>query len=140
VPNWVLEVGYVGSHVSIRSPSPVRAPRDSLVLPRPEYCAARGARLAGAVAARRHHQYVANVILRVPELGISAQNPVITTTESYKYNSLQVDGAKADDAGIASEAAYTWSARLSRTRSASMSARIWSPYEPNNTIVRSVWF
>ena len=33
LPNWVLELGYVGSHGIHQGPSPVRAPRVSLVLP-----------------------------------------------------------------------------------------------------------
>jgi hypothetical protein len=52
---------------------------------------------------------VANVVLRVPQPGISAQNPVLGTRESYKFNGLEVTIRKQMAHGLQLQASYTHS-------------------------------
>jgi hypothetical protein len=134
VPNWVLEVGYVGSH-GIHQIAQSRAGAQGQPGP------AAGQNIAPLVGpdCRSCQQLgvttntVANVILRVPELGISAQNPVITTTESYKYNSLQVTVRRQMTRGLQVQAAYTWSrAFITNPFGVNVSPYLVHPYEPNN--------
>jgi hypothetical protein len=50
-----------------------------------------------------------NVVLRVPNLGISPTASSIETAGSYKYNSLQVTVRKQLSYGLQLQTAYTWS-------------------------------
>ena len=73
------------------------------------------------------------MILRVPELGISAQNPTISTGESYKYNSLQVTVRRQMTRGFQIQAAYTWSrAFISEPFGVNTAPYLVHLYEPNN--------
>ncbi len=111
LPSWVLEIGYVGSHgihqaqqsrVGAQGQAgPVIGGNNIAPLVGPD-CGS--CQLLGVTT-----NTVQNVILRVPELGISAQNPVFATEESYKYNSLQVTVRRQMTRGLQVQGSYTWS-------------------------------
>ena len=134
LPTWVLEVGYVGSH-GIHQAGQSRAGAQgqagtitglniaSLVGPDCLYCQQLGVTT----------NTVQNVVLRVPELGVSAQNPVFATQESYKYNGLQVTVRKQLSRGLQIQAAYTWSrAFITQPFGTNDAPYLIHPYELNN--------
>jgi hypothetical protein len=109
-PSWLLEVAYIGSH-GIHQGSESQAAQQGQI-----------ANIVGTNIAPLVGQgctscsiygvttnTVANVALRVPELGISAQNPVLATEENYKFNGLEVTVRKQMSHGLQLEGAYTLS-------------------------------
>ena len=111
LPTWVLELGYVGSHgihQADQSRSGAQGQAGTIV----------GSNIAPLIGPGctscaffpgMTTNTVNNVLLRVPELGIAANNPILATQESYKYNSLQVTVRKQFSHGMQIQAAYTWS-------------------------------
>ena len=110
-PSWVLEVGYVGSHGIHQASTPIAG-------------TAGGSGQAGGVPYNIGNlvspsnpdprtgvttNTAANVVLRVPYLGISPTDTQFVTQASYKYNSLQVTLRKQLSRGLQVQAAYTWS-------------------------------
>jgi hypothetical protein len=110
LPSWLLEVGYVGSH-GIHQGSESQAAQQGQIA---NIVGSNIAPLAGAgctscAITGVTTNTVANVNLRVPELGISAQNPILATEENYKFNGLEVTVKKQMAHGLQLQGAYTWS-------------------------------
>jgi len=120
VRNWVLEVGYVGSHgIHQATPGAVSGPTaDSSAINSPynvgqlagvgaPCISCQNPAIAPILAAQGNT--VANAILRVPYLGISPNATSFQTNSNYKYNGLQLTVRKQFSKGFQLQAAYTWS-------------------------------
>jgi hypothetical protein len=111
LPSWLLEVGYVGSH-GIHQGAQSQAAQQGQIA---NIVGSNIAPLAGGPGCTSCAIYgvttntVANVVLRVPELGVAAQNPILATEESYKFNGLEVTVRKQMAHGLQLQGAYTWS-------------------------------
>ncbi len=110
LPSWLLEVAYVGSH-GIHQGSESQAAQQGQI-----------ANITGSNIAPLVGQgcvscglfgvttnTTQNVALRVPELGVSPQNPILATEENYKFNGLEVTLRKQMSHGLQLQASYTWS-------------------------------
>jgi Carboxypeptidase regulatory-like domain len=133
LPNWVLELGYVGSH-GIRQASVSRATLQGQAGTQPYNLAQlAGPNCASCALTGVTTNTVTNVPLRVPELGVSAQNNEIATLGSYKFNSLQVTVRKQFSKGFQLQAAYTWSrAFIALPFGINTAPYLVENYEPNN--------
>lgn len=110
LPTWVLELGYVGSHgIHQAAQSRSGAQGQASTITGLNLAPLVDASCASCQLTHVTTNTVQNVLLRVPELGISAQNPVLATLESYKYNSLQATVRKQLSHGVQLQVAYTWS-------------------------------
>ena len=145
--NWVLEVAYVGSHGIHQVPqsrvglqgqatTQVGVNLAPLVGPGCSSCA-----LTGVTT-----NLVSNVPLRVPMLGINAQESEVATNANYKFNSLQVTLRKQLSRGLQLQAAYTWSRGfITQPFGINTFPYIVQAYEPNNNyhpqrlVVNYVW-
>jgi Carboxypeptidase regulatory-like domain len=107
--NWLLEIGYVGSH-GIWQGSQSRSGQQGqfaainfniapLAGPGCTSCA-----ITGATASTN-----TNVALRVPYLGISPGATEVANADNYKYNSLQATVRKQLSYGLQLQGSYTWS-------------------------------
>ncbi len=109
LPNWLLQVAYVGSHGTHQGAESQAAQQGQIA----NIVGSNIAPLAGpgctscAIYGVTTNT-VANVVLRVPELGVAAQNPILATEENYKYNGLQVTLRKQMSHGLQLQAAYSW--------------------------------
>ncbi len=108
--NWVLELGYVGSH-GIHQVGQSRAGAQG------QGTTVQGYNLAPLVGAGCTScsltgvttNTVGNVAGRVPYLGISPTDAMIASTSAYKYNSLQATVRKQLSYGLQLQGSYTWS-------------------------------
>jgi hypothetical protein len=111
LPNWVLELGYVGSHGIHQASTPVAGtgggsgqaggiPYNMALLVSPTSPDPRTGVATNTAA---------NTPLRVPYLGVSATDTQFATQASYKYNSLQATVRRQLSHGLQVQAAYTWS-------------------------------
>jgi Carboxypeptidase regulatory-like domain len=107
--NWVLELGYVGSH-GIYQGSQSRSGQQGqfaavnfntamLAGPGCTSCAITGATTSTA----------ANAPLRVPYLGLTPTATEVANLDNYKYHSLQTTVRKQLSYGLQLQASYTWS-------------------------------
>ncbi len=134
VRSWVLEVGYVGSHGIHQAAQQ----RPGLQGQAANITGLNIAPLAGPDCASCQllgvtTNTVQNVILRVPNLGINAQNPIFATKENYKFNSLQVTVRKQLSHGLQMQASYTWSrAFITQPFGINTAPYLAHFYEPNN--------
>ena len=105
--NWVLEVGYVGSHGIHQSVTSQQINGAQLVgNPLGTNTIVAPAVAAGLVTTNT----VANASLRVPYLGFSPTGLNQEGVDGYdKFNSLQVTVRKQISHGLMLQAAYTWS-------------------------------
>jgi hypothetical protein len=113
--NWVLEVGYVGSH-GIHQASPGAANTAVGADASPAAQPFNYAQLAGTgdpcvncAASGVNTNTTANAVLRVPYLGISPTSSYVQSNSNYKFNSLQVTVRRRMSRGLQLQAAYTWS-------------------------------
>ncbi len=147
VPNWVLEIGYVGSHgIHQAAQSRVGAQGQAGTITGLNIAPLVGPDCASCQLLGVTTNTLANVFLRVPELGITAQNPIFATLESYKYNSLQVTVRRQMTRGLQVQAAYTWSrAFITQPFGINVSPYLIHAYEPNNNyrpqrlVINYVW-
>jgi hypothetical protein len=109
--NWVLEVGYVGSHGIHQLPqSASGAQGQGTTGPfNLAQLAGTGAPCASCATYGVTTNTPQNAVLRVPYLGLSPVDPAIETSANYKYNSLQVTVRKQFSHGFQLQGAYTWS-------------------------------
>jgi len=107
--NWVLELGYVGSH-GIHQGAQSRSGQQGqfaavnfniapLAGPGCTSCAITGATTSTNT----------NVALRVPYLGLSPNITEVANADNYKYNSLQATVRKQLSYGLQLQGSYTWS-------------------------------
>lgn len=103
--NWVLELGYVGSHGIHQmqpggggSPGGGADPFNWATLVSPADPGVTGLTT----------NTIANVYLRVPDIGISPGSSQYKTASSYKYNALQTTVSTRLSHGLHFQAAYTW--------------------------------
>jgi len=114
MPSWVLEIGYVGSHgIHQLSPGAVNGPTAD---GSPINTYFNVAQLAGVGApcvscgvTGVASNSSGNAVLRVPNLGISANASEIQTISNYKFNSLQTTLRKQMSHGLQLQAAFSWS-------------------------------
>ena len=107
LPNWVLELGYVGSHGIHQEQTGTSSAQP--------YNWARLASPASPAISGVTTNTVANVPLRVPYLGISPTATQYQTNSAYKYNALQLIVRKQLSHGLQFQAAYTWNRALVTT-------------------------
>jgi len=146
-PNWVLELGYVGSH-GIHQGAESQANQQGQIT---NLTGTNIAPLAGPDCASCQiygvtTNTVNNVFLRVPNPGVSAQNPVLATLESYKYNGLQITVRKNMSHGFQLQGAYTWSRAFITTpfgiNQAPYLVHVYQPnnnYRPQRFVFNYVW-
>jgi hypothetical protein len=111
VSKWVLELGYVGSHgihQLLQSAAGFQG-QGSATPFNIAQLAGVGAPCASCSIYNVTTNTPQNVVLRVPNLGISPTASSIETAGSYKYNSLQVTVRKQLSYGLQLQGAYTWS-------------------------------
>jgi hypothetical protein len=107
--NWVMEIGYVGSH-GIWQGSQSRSGQQGqfaainfniapLAGPGCASCAITGAKTSTNT----------NTSLRVPYLGLSPNATEVANADNYKYNSLQATVRKQLSYGLQLQGSYTWS-------------------------------
>jgi len=131
--NWVLEVGYVGSHaIHIFQPTStdgVRFNPGQLAGPsNPVNCG-----FDGIIGDCVTSSTTDNVNLRVPYLGIATSDYVWGANESYKYNSLQATVRKQFSHGFSFQGAYTFSrAFLTTEQGVNSNYPIVQVYTPNS--------
>jgi hypothetical protein len=134
LPNWLLEVGYVGSH-GIHQGLESQASQQGQIA---NMTGNNIAPLAGPGCASCQIYGVTtnttnNVFLRVPNLGVSAQNPTLSTLESYKFNGLEVTVRKQMSRGFQVQGAYTWSrAFITVPFGINTAPYLIHTYQPNN--------
>ena len=110
LPSWLLEVAYVGSHG-------IHQGYESQAAQQGQITTFTGSNIAslvgqGCVSCGLFGvttNTTQNVALRVPELGVSPQNPILGTEENYKFNGLEVTLRKQMSHGLQLQASYTWS-------------------------------
>ena len=113
LPNWVTEVGYVGSHgIHQASPGAVQNnTADGSPISTP-YNAAQLVGFGPCVSCAATGVTVntnSNAFLRVPALGILSNATQLETISNYKFNSLQVTVRHQFAHGFQMQAAYSWS-------------------------------
>jgi len=149
VRNWVLEVGYVGSHGihqattgSASGPtadgSPSSAPLNMAQLVGGP-CTSCG--LTGVTS-----NTAQNARLRVPILGVQPNVAETQTNANYKYNSLQTTLRKQFGQGLQVQAAYTWSRAFNQAPLGINTFPYWiyayapnGSYHPNRFVVNYTW-
>ncbi len=147
LPTWLLEVGYVGSH-GVHQGLESQASQQGQIA---NMTGSNIAPLAGPGCASCQIYGVttnttANVVLRVPQLGVSAQNPTLSTLESYKFNGLEVTVRKQMSHGFQVQGAYTWSRAFITTpfgiNTAPYLVHVYQPnnnYRPQRFVLNYVW-
>jgi Carboxypeptidase regulatory-like domain/TonB-dependent Receptor Plug Domain len=109
--NWVLELGYVGSHgihQLLQSAAGFQG-QGSATPFNVAQLAGTGSPCVSCSIYNVTTNSPQNVVLRVPNLGISPTATSIETEGSYKFNSLQATVRKQLSYGLQLQAAYTWS-------------------------------
>ena len=135
LPSWLIEIAYVGSH-GIHQGAQSQAAQQGQIA---NVVGSNIAKLAGDPNCTSCQLFgittntVANVPLRVPELGVSAQNATLETRESYKFNGLEVTIRKQMTKGLQLQASYTHSSSfISVPFGINISPYIIHAYQPNN--------
>ncbi len=109
--NWVLELGYVGSH-GIHQPSnggQTGSGQASAYLFNLAQLAGVGSPCVSCAATNVTTNTTANTALRTPLLGVSPTDTMVQTNLNYEYNGLQATVRKQLSRGLQFQAAYTWS-------------------------------
>jgi Carboxypeptidase regulatory-like domain/TonB dependent receptor len=134
LPAWLIEVAYVGAHGIHQGAESASAQQGQistfigdniapLVGPDCVSCSVYGVTT----------NTVQNVVLRVPQPGVSAQNAVLGTRESYKFNGLEVTLKKQMSHGFQLQGSYTHSrAFITLPFGINTSPYIVHVYGPNN--------
>ncbi len=132
--SWVLELGYVGSHgIHQAAQSRSGAQGQAGTITGLNLAPLAGPGCTSCALTGVTTNTVNNVLLRVPELGIAANNPVLATQESYKYNSLQATVRKNLSHGLQLQGSYTWSrAFITQPFGINVYPYLIHAYEPNN--------
>jgi len=108
--NWVLELGYVGSHgIHQVGQSRSGAQGQGTTVQGFNLAPLVGAGCTSCALTGVTTNTVANVADRVPYLGLSPTDAMIASTASYKYNSLQATVRKQLSYGLQLQGSYTWS-------------------------------
>ena len=135
LPTWMLEVAYVGSH-GIHQGAQSQAAQQGQIA---NITGANIAALAGDPNCKSCTLYnvttntTANVALRVPMLGISPQNPILATEESYKFNGLEVTIRKQMSHGLQMQGSYTHSSSfITVPFGINVAPYLVHAYQPNN--------
>ena len=110
LPSWLLEVAYVGSHGIHQGYESQAAQQGQITT----FTGSNIAPLVGEGCTSCELFGVTtnttqNVALRVPELGVSPQNPILGTEENYKFNGLEVTVRKQMSHGLQLQGSYTYS-------------------------------
>lgn len=110
LPSWLLEVAYVGSHG-------IHQGYESQAAQQGQITTITGSNIAplvgqGCVSCGLFGvttNTTQNVALRVPQLGVSPQNPILATEEMYKFNGLEMTVRKQMSHGLQLQGSYTYS-------------------------------
>ena len=110
LPSWLMEVAYVGAHGIHQGAESAAAQQGQIGT----FIGDNAAPLVGPGCASCSvygvtTNTVQNVVLRVPQPGVSAQNAVLGTRENYKFNGLEVTLRKQMSHGLQFQASYTHS-------------------------------
>jgi hypothetical protein len=145
--NWVLELGYVGSHgIHQVGQSRSGAQGQGTTVQGFNLAPLAGAGCSSCALTGVTTNTVANVVLRVPYLGISPTDSMIASTAAYKYNSLQATVRKQLSYGLQLQGSYTWSRAFIAlpffTNTAPYQAIAYEPnnnYRPQRFVLNYVW-
>jgi Carboxypeptidase regulatory-like domain/TonB-dependent Receptor Plug Domain len=108
--NWVLELGYVGSHgIHQVGQSRSGAQGQGTTIQGFNLAPLAGAGCTSCALTGATTNTIANAPARVPFLGLSPTDAMIASTSSYKYNSLQATMRKQLSYGLQLQGSYTWS-------------------------------
>ena len=108
--NWVLELGYVGSHgIHQVGQSRSGAQGQGTTVQGFNLAPLAGVGCTSCALTGVTTNTVGNVAGRVPFLGLSPTDAMIASTSSYKYNSLQATVRKQLSYGLQLQGSYTWS-------------------------------
>jgi carboxypeptidase family protein/TonB-dependent receptor-like protein len=108
--NWVLELGYVGSHgIHQVGQSRSGAQGQGTTVQGFNLAPLAGAGCTSCALTGVLSNTVLNVPGRVPYLGLSPTDAMIASTSSYKFNSLQATVRKQLSYGLQLQGSYTWS-------------------------------
>lgn len=110
MPSWLIEVAYVGAHgihQGAESPSAQQGQITTFIGENAAPLVGPGCTSCATYDVTTNT--VANVVLRVPQVGVSAQNAVLATEENYKFNGLEVTLRKQMSHGFQFQASYTHS-------------------------------
>jgi hypothetical protein len=131
LPNWVLEVGYVGSHGIHQSVTSQQINGAQLV---GNPLGTNTINAPGITAGLVTTNTVANASLRVPYLGFAPTGLNQEGVDGYdKFNSLQVTLRKQMSHGLSMQAAYTWSRAFTTGASTTTAtATTLNSNDPNN--------
>jgi carboxypeptidase family protein/TonB-dependent receptor-like protein len=115
--NWVLEIGYVGSHgINQVTPGAVSGnTADGTPIANPYNVAQLvgvGAPCVSCAVTGVNSNSNTNAILRVPILGVAATATTDQTNSAYRYNALQTTVRKQFSHGLQLQGAYTWARAL----------------------------
>ena len=132
-PGWVLELGYVGSrgiHHVVQSRAGLQGQASAELFNVAELA---GVSCTSCALTGVTTNSVANVPLRVRELGVSSTTTTIATDASYKFNSLQATVRKQFTHGFQLQAAYTFSRGfITNQQGVNTAPYLIQSYEPNN--------
>jgi hypothetical protein len=108
--NWVLELGYVGSHgIHQVGQSRSGAQGQGTTVQGFNLAPLAGAGCTSCALTGATTNTSSNASTRVPYLGLSPTDAMIASTSSYKYNSLQATVRKQLSYGLQLQGSYTWS-------------------------------
>ena len=107
--NWVLEIGYVGSHGIHQGAQSRSGQQGQFAAVNFNVAPLAGAGCTSCAITGATTSTNTNVSLRVPYLGISPGATEIANADNYKYNSLQTTVRKQLSYGLQLQASYTWS-------------------------------
>lgn len=147
LPNWLLEVAYVGSH-GIHQGAQSQAAQQGQIqnITGDNIAPLVGPDCASCSIYGVTTNTTQNVALRVPQLGVSPQNPVLSTRESYKFNGLELTVRKQMSYGLQLQGSYTWSRSFITvpfgTNSAPYLIHAYQPnnnYRPHRFVMNYVW-
>ena len=107
--NWVLEIGYVGSHGIHQGAQSRSGQQGQFAAINFNVAPLAGPGCASCLITGQTTSTPTNVALRVPYLGLSPGITEVANADNYKYNSLQTTVRKQLSNGLQLQASYTWS-------------------------------
>ena len=107
--NWLLELGYVGSHGIWQGAQSRSGQQGQFVAVNFNIAPLAGPGCTSCAITGATTSTNTNVSLRVPYLGISPNATEVANADNYKYNSLQATVRKQLSYGLQLQGSYTWS-------------------------------
>jgi hypothetical protein len=149
VKNWVLELGYVGTHGIHQASTSSISGTDGTAVAVPfnlAQLAGLGCTSCSLTGATTNSSAATSINARVPLLGIGSKSTELQTNSNYKYNSLQATVRRQMTRGLQVQAAYTWSRAFNQSPQGINTypylVETYGPstyYHPQRLVVSYVW-